>query len=92
MTMKTEKIHIEQANDSQAGLVAELARKTFIETYGETSNPENLQLYVDAHFTDRKDFRELADPAFRFYIAWIHDKQWVSQRSGETGSQREFQD
>lgn len=74
MTMKAEQIHIEQANDSQAGLVAELARKTFIETYGETSNPENLQLYVEAHFTPERISGELADHAFRFYIAWINDK------------------
>ena len=72
--MKTETIHISPASAEQAGLVAELARKTFLETYGETSNLENLQLYVDAHFTTEKISGELADPAFRFYIAWIHEK------------------
>ncbi len=74
MTMKTESIHIEQANEGQAELVAELARKTFIETYGETSNPENLQLYVDKHFTVEQIDVELAKAGFRFYIAWINGK------------------
>jgi GNAT superfamily N-acetyltransferase len=72
--MHTESIHIVKANESQAGLIAEMARKTFIETYGETSNPENLQLYVDAHFTVDLIRDELAEPGFRFYVAWINEK------------------
>jgi diamine N-acetyltransferase len=72
--MKTESIHIEQANEGQADLVAELARKTFIETYGEASNQENLQLYVDSHFTVEQISAELAESGFRFYIAWINGK------------------
>ena len=71
--MKTESIQIEQANEGQAVLVTELARKTFMETYGETSNQENLQLYIAAHFTEEQIARELSDPVFRFYIAWINN-------------------
>jgi ribosomal protein S18 acetylase RimI-like enzyme len=71
--MKTDNIYIAQADSSQAGLIAELARKTFIETYGDLSNPDNLQLYVDSHFTPEQIASELANPAFRFYIAWINN-------------------
>jgi len=74
INMMTESIHIAQANEEQADLVAEMARKTFIETYGETSNQENLQLYVDTHFTVELISLELANPDFRFYIAWMNGK------------------
>jgi diamine N-acetyltransferase len=69
--MMTESIHIAQAYEGQAALVAEMARKTFIETYGETSNQENLKIYVDTHFTEEQIANELASPDFRFFIAWI---------------------
>ena len=74
ITMMTESIHIALANEGQADLVAEMARKTFIETYGETSNLENLQLHVEAHFTVEQICAELSDPDFRFYLAWINGK------------------
>jgi ribosomal protein S18 acetylase RimI-like enzyme len=72
--MKSEAIQISPANTEHAALVAELARKTFMETYGETSNPENLLIYTDTHFTTEKILDELSDPAFRFFIAWINGK------------------
>lgn len=72
--MKTESIHIAQANEGQAELVAELARKTFMETYAEPANLENLKLYVDSHFTLEQISAEFADPNFRFFIAWIDGK------------------
>jgi diamine N-acetyltransferase len=73
MTMKTDKIYIAQADAGMSGLIAELARKTFIETYGDLSNPDNLHLYVESHFTEEKIASELANPAFRFYVAWINN-------------------
>ena len=73
MTMKTENIYISKADNGHAGLIAELARKTFIETYASNSNQENLQLYIADHFTEEQIARELSNPAFRFYIAWINN-------------------
>jgi ribosomal protein S18 acetylase RimI-like enzyme len=71
--MNTDKIYLARADNSQASLIAELARKTFIETYGTQSNPDNLQLYMDAHFTEEQITRELENPVYRFYIAWINN-------------------
>jgi len=65
-------IYTSLAEPGQAGLIADLARKTFLETYGETGNSENLQLYVDAHFTEENIRNELSNPDFRFFIAWIN--------------------
>ncbi len=72
--MRTDLIHIEQANDGQVGIIAELARKTFMETYAEPGNLENLKIYVDSHFTEEQIGLELAEPNFRFFIAWINGK------------------
>jgi GNAT superfamily N-acetyltransferase len=73
MTMKTDKIYVARADASQSGLISELARKTFIETYADLSNPDNLQLYVESHFTEELINEEFTNPAFRFYIAWINN-------------------
>lgn len=72
--MKTELIHIALANEGQAELIAELSRKTFVETYAEPGNQENLTLYVESHFTTEQISIEFADPNFRFFIAWINEK------------------
>lgn len=72
--MNKETIHISLADAGQALIITEIAKKTFMETYAESSVPENLQLYLDRHFTVEQIAAELADPACRFYLAW-KDKQ-----------------
>ncbi|MGL6267760.1 MAG: GNAT family N-acetyltransferase [Chitinophagaceae bacterium] len=72
--MKKALIHIERANESQIGIIVELSRKTFIETYAEPGNLENLNLYIDSHLTVEQIGLEFAEPKFRFYIAWIEGK------------------
>jgi len=69
--MKTNIIHIAKADIGQASIIMDLARKTFVETYHEMSNEENLQLYLAKHFTLEKMEEELSDPSYRFFIAWI---------------------
>jgi ribosomal protein S18 acetylase RimI-like enzyme len=70
ITMNTEAIHISRAEAEHAEIITDLAKRTFIETYAELSNADNLQLYVSQHFTLEKIAAELADPACRFYLAW----------------------
>lgn len=68
--MNTDPIHISLAEAGHVLNITDLAKRTFIETYAELSNPENLQLYLDRHFTVEQIEAELSDPACRFYLAW----------------------
>jgi len=49
-------------------MIAELARETFLQTYGGTSIEEHLAGYVDRHFTEGSIRQELEDPGFQFLI------------------------
>ena len=49
-------------------MIAELARETFLQTYGGTSIEEHLAGYVDRHFTEEAIRQELETPEFQFLI------------------------
>ena len=64
-------IIIEKARPEDAEFIIELARKTFIETYGEFNDPSNVELYVSESFSDHVISEELSTPHARFYIAYL---------------------
>jgi diamine N-acetyltransferase len=72
--MKKDVIHIVKADSTQTSIIKDLAMKTFVETYHEMSNEENLQQYLSRHFTKEKIEEELSDLTYRFFIAWIDGK------------------
>ncbi len=61
------RIRLAQAEDSQ--LLAELGRRTFLDTFGKDNSPENMAAYLAASFGAQIQAAELADPATRFLIA-----------------------
>lgn len=62
------------ADPASAAEIAELAGKTFLETYGGTSIEAHLAGYVDIHFTEEAMRRELQTPGFQFLIARVGDR------------------
>jgi ribosomal protein S18 acetylase RimI-like enzyme len=67
----TEEHSISQADPSHAGIIAALARETFLQTYGGTSIEEHLSGYADVHFTEEALRRDLEHEDFQFLIAWV---------------------
>jgi ribosomal protein S18 acetylase RimI-like enzyme len=66
--MNTE-IKICKADSNCAGTIVELARKTFVETYGESGNEEDVQNYIDEKFAFSKVEQELNHEEIKFFIA-----------------------
>jgi ribosomal protein S18 acetylase RimI-like enzyme len=64
-------IIIEKARPEDADFIIELGRRTFVETYGEFTDPGNVELYVNESFTDKVIAEELSTPHARFYIAYL---------------------
>lgn len=62
---------IRPANPDDAGLLAELGARTFIETFAAENTPEDLAAYVASSFNLARQAAELADPASTFFIAEV---------------------
>lgn len=57
------------AGPADAGLLAEMGRRTFLAAFGAANTPEDLALYLAAAYGEREQAAELADPATRFLLA-----------------------
>ena len=65
---------IRRAEVSDAALLAELAARTFAETYGADNSPENLKAHVVSSYGAAQQADELADPDVRTLLAYRNDK------------------
>jgi len=65
-------IEIKPAGLPEAELIADIARKTFMETYGEMNTPENMEAYLNSQFSDEKLVEELQHPRTRFFLAYLN--------------------
>jgi ribosomal protein S18 acetylase RimI-like enzyme len=54
-----------------AALIAQLASKTFMETYGEMNTPENMEKYLDTQFSVSKIVAELSNHNARFFLVYV---------------------
>jgi len=60
---------IRHASAGDAALLAELGKRTFVETFAEINTPEDMAAYVASAFTREQLEIELCDPAATFLIA-----------------------
>ncbi len=63
---------IRTATPADGEKLALLSRDTFCETFTAQNTPENMQDYLDTHFTPASLQKELNDPATVFFIAWLN--------------------
>ncbi len=64
-------IDIRYATAADNGLLAELAARTFQDTFGEDNSPENMAAFLAASYGPEIQAAELADPSVVFMIAEI---------------------
>jgi len=69
-----DRIRIISAQDSDAEVLSELGRTTFVETFAKDNRSEDMALYLDQTFSTEKQLQELRDPQRRIEIAWIGDQ------------------
>jgi diamine N-acetyltransferase len=66
-------IHIRPAGTEDASLISDIARKTFMETYGEMNTPENMEDYLQSQFAHDKIMEELLNRNARFFLAYLEE-------------------
>ena len=64
-------ITIEKAGPEHGHIILGLAKKTFVETYEEHNDPENMEMYVREAFSEEVITKELRNPHARFFIAFL---------------------
>ena len=60
---------IRRANIDDAGLLAELGARTFVETFAQDNSDEDMDAYLASSFNEVQQAAELADPDSTIYIA-----------------------
>jgi ribosomal protein S18 acetylase RimI-like enzyme len=62
-------ILIRRADEPDAGLLAELGARTFLDTFADSTKPEDMTAYLSASFSAGMQAAELADPYSTFFVA-----------------------
>jgi GNAT superfamily N-acetyltransferase len=62
---------IRDAHLDEAPLLAELGRRTFVETFAADNDPEHLARFLEATYGATQQARELADPAVISLLAFV---------------------
>jgi ribosomal protein S18 acetylase RimI-like enzyme len=80
-----ESISIRVAGPADAELVAEIARRTFIESFGEFNTPENMEIFLHEQNTVERQKAEVGAPGRHFLLAYVGEEPagYVSLRVGE---------
>lgn len=61
--------HIRRAEESDAAALADLAARTFVQSYGPDNLPENIDLYLERSFNREQILSELLDPGTHYLLA-----------------------
>ncbi len=64
-------ITIEKAGPEHVHIILGLATKTFVETYGEFNDPQNVQQYISESFSEALIRSELSNVHVSFFVAYL---------------------
>jgi ribosomal protein S18 acetylase RimI-like enzyme len=64
-------VTVRQANPDDAGLLAKLGARTFLETFAADNTREDMEAYLASNFSVAQQAAELAHPDSRFLIAEV---------------------
>ncbi|HEY4336782.1 MAG TPA: GNAT family N-acetyltransferase [Puia sp.] len=69
-----ESILIRAAAPAEAELVADLARRTFIESFAQYNTAENMRIFLEEQNPKEKQMAEVGAPGRHFLLAWQGDE------------------
>ena len=67
-------ITIRKATLSDLGMIQEISRQTFTETFADVNTPENIENYILENFTTEKLALEINNPESAFYFAILDNE------------------
>jgi ribosomal protein S18 acetylase RimI-like enzyme len=78
-------IEIRMASAEDAGLVADMARRTFYETFARYNTEENMRIFLEEQFPREKQLAEVGAPGRWFLLAYAGDEAvgYASMREAE---------
>ncbi|MDF2188910.1 GNAT family N-acetyltransferase [Paraflavitalea sp. CAU 1676] len=85
-------VTIRLADVSEAGLIADLSRQTFYDTFAEYNTPENMDKFMQEQFSREKLMAELYDPNSIFLLAWVDGEPAGYARLREASNPTELGD
>lgn len=68
---ESSKIELRRAQIADVGILTELSRRTFFETFAAYNTPENMKFYADATFGKDLQLREIQDPNRIVELAFV---------------------
>jgi diamine N-acetyltransferase len=79
-------ISIKEATTGDAGLIADLSRQTFYDSFAADNTPENIDKFMNEQFTREKLMEEVGAPGNTFLLAYVGDEVVAYTRLRETAS------
>jgi len=78
-------IRIREAGPQDAALVADIARRTFYDSFAEHNTAENMRIFLEEQWPREKQMAEVGAPGRFFLLAYVEDEPagYVSLRVGE---------
>ena len=67
-------IKLRKANVNDCEILQQIGRQTFFETFAAVNTEENMQIYLEESFDEKKVKNELTNPDSEFYLAVLHHK------------------
>ena len=62
-------IELRRATIADAALIAQISRRTFVETYAQFNTPENMELFMEQQFAEQKLADQVLDTRHIFLLA-----------------------
>ena len=63
-------IELRRATISDAALIAQISRRTFVETYAQFNTPQNMELFMEQQFAEQKLVGQVLDTRHIFLLAF----------------------
>jgi ribosomal protein S18 acetylase RimI-like enzyme len=78
-------IRIREAGPADAALVADLARRTFYDSFAAYNTAENMRIFLEEQFPKERQMAEVGAPGRTFLLAYADEEPvgYVSLRTGE---------
>ena len=79
-------ISIKEATTAEAGLIADLSRQTFYDSFAADNTPENMDKFMNEQFTRENLMKEVGAAGNIFLLAYIEDEVVGYTRLRETAN------
>lgn len=72
-------LSLRRARVADAALLAELGARTFMDSYFEQNDPDDMRAYVAANFTKEVFEKDLSDPRTTYFLGTVSDMKGSSE-------------